>query len=56
MMVNILLAFHEIVDDALGTTVGGFITAGIFEEWLIRHIQQQRTAILHDVMYHLLNR
>ena len=40
MMVNILLAFHKIVDGAFASAVDGFITARIFQEGLIRHIQQ----------------
>ena len=34
MMMDILLAFHEIIDDALGTAVSGFVAARVFQVWL----------------------
>jgi hypothetical protein len=40
VMVDILLSFHKIVDCALASPVYRLITARIFQEWLIRHIQQ----------------
>ena len=53
---NVLLAFHKIVNDALTTSVNGFITARIFQEGFTRHIQEQRAAVFDHVVYHLLNR
>ena len=56
MMVDILFASHKIIDSALAAAVDRLITARILQEGLARHIQEKGAAVLHDGVYHLLNR
>ena len=55
-MVDILLAPHKIINRALAASIDRLITARILQEGLTRHIQEKWAAVLHDGVYHLLNR
>ena len=56
MMVDILFTTHKIIDSALTTSIDGFITACILQEGFARHIQEKGATVLHDGVYHLLDR